>query len=145
MNPTILKDWITKEGYSAVVLQVSIGHKCGYVGVTKDHPLYGKTYGEHCDCLIPLRDKALKGSIGKRGIIPILCSNGKTASMDIVFDVHGSVTYTNGALADIEEYRFRWWIGFDCAHAGDTPEKCDLDFCIKECESLSKQIAEVLP
>jgi hypothetical protein len=143
MTSTVLKDWITKEGYRAVVLRVSMGHKCGYIGVTKDHPLYNKTYSQHCDCLVPLRDKALKGPIGKRGIIPIFCSDGETASMDIVFDVHGSITYTKGALADIEEYKFRWWIGFDCAHAGDTLENRDLNFCIKECESLSKQIAEV--
>jgi hypothetical protein len=143
VETTILKDWITNEGYRAVVLRLKMGHNCGYVGITESHPLFGKTYSQHCDCLIPLRDKAFKGPIGKRGIIPIFCSDGETASMDIVFDVHGSVTYTEQGLAHREEFKFRWWIGFDCMHAGDTPENCDLDFCIKECENLSKQIAEV--
>jgi hypothetical protein len=56
MTSTVLKDWITKEGYRVVVLRVSMGHNCGYIGVTKDHPLYGKTYSQHCDCLVPLND-----------------------------------------------------------------------------------------
>ena len=139
----ILKEWKTKAGFKAAVIKHnSFGHLCGYVGVDKKHSLYAKGYHQHCDCLIPSRDKAMKGKVGKRGVISMFCYDGESASMDIVFDVHGGVTY---AGTD-KEYPIKsklHWIGFDCGHAGDTPEKCDLDYCIKECENLAKQIAEV--
>lgn len=31
-------------GYECVVLFLSMGHRCGYVGIPKKHPLYGKDY-----------------------------------------------------------------------------------------------------
>jgi len=138
----ILRDWKTKVGFRAIVIKTEMGHNCGYVGVDKKHALFGKSYSQHCDCLIPLRNKAMKGKISKRGIIPVFCYDGESASMDIVFDVHGGVTYSGTD----KKYPIKsnlHWIGFDCAHAGDTLEICNLDYCIKECESLAKQIKEI--
>lgn len=51
------KDWITKAGYRAVVT-ISLNndgtkrHRCGYVGVTKEHPAYQKDYSEQLDSII---------------------------------------------------------------------------------------------
>jgi len=42
----IEKDWVTATGLRAVVLATSMGHRCGYVGVPKDHPLFGKNYND---------------------------------------------------------------------------------------------------
>lgn len=32
------KQWITKSGLDAVIVMTSMGHRCGYVGVTKEMP-----------------------------------------------------------------------------------------------------------
>jgi hypothetical protein len=40
------KDWTTASGLRAVVIAAQMGHRCGYVGVPKDHPLFGKDYGD---------------------------------------------------------------------------------------------------
>lgn len=38
-------------GYPCVVLVMPMGYRCGYVGVPKTHPAYGKDYDElHIDC-----------------------------------------------------------------------------------------------
>ncbi len=62
---------------------------CGYVGVGKDHPWYEKDYD------------------------------------DVAADVHGGLTYAEhcqGCICHVvkegEEDNL-WWLGFDCAHAGD--------------------------
>jgi hypothetical protein len=134
----ILKDWITKSGLRALVIKnCHVGHNCGYVGIPENHPLYGKDYSQHCDVLIPLRNKIKNESIGKRGIIPIFCWDGESASIQIIFNVHGGVTFS-GTHKLVKSKL--WWIGYDCGHSGDTPEKCDLKYCIKECESLAKQL-----
>mgnify|MGYP000849681354 FL=1 len=39
------KDWTTRAGLRAVVIyKDSMGFRCGYVGVPKEHPLHGKSY-----------------------------------------------------------------------------------------------------
>ena len=145
MSNIILKEWKTKEGYMAAIMQHPFGHNCGYVGVKKNHPLYGKSYSQHCDCLIKSRDKALKEPVGKRGIVPVFCYDGESASMDIVFNIHGGITFAETTKTyPIETEELLHWIGFDCSHLDDTPEKCDLDYCINECENLSKQLSDVL-
>src|SRR5208282_2578011 len=37
-------DWITSSGFPAYIRRNSMGFLCGYVGVSKDHCLYGKDY-----------------------------------------------------------------------------------------------------
>lgn len=37
---------------------------------------------------------------------------------------------------------YGWWIGFDCAHAGDTVEKCTLEYCINQCKTIVDQLQE---
>ena len=153
----IERDWTTHAGFRAVVIMVDMGHRCGYVGVPKGHPLYGVSYSEQCDALTFPADE----SIGKRGIIPVFCSDGEKASPEIVFDVHGGITYSGGN----DEYPVEsdlWWFGYDCSHAGDSPSPevvadrikrmgsifrpgpdevhRSLDYCSSECESLAAQL-----
>ena len=135
----IVKEWKTKKGLLAVVMKTPMGHLCGYIVIPKTNPLYGKSYMEHLECLVPLYIKAKKGKIGKRGIIPVFFNNGETASMDVVFNVHGGVTWADNH----SEYGNKYLIGFDTAHAGDNPSICDLDYCVKECENLASQIRQV--
>ena len=78
-------------------------------------------------------------------------------SPEVVFDVHGSLTYA----AEDDAYPVAdsglWWFGYDCGHSGDAPEPGSLmakyrvssdavlrtlDYCVAECESLAQQIVE---
>jgi hypothetical protein len=49
MSYTVEKDWITESGLRAVVTMGHHGCRCGYVGVSKDHPLYEKHYNDLSD------------------------------------------------------------------------------------------------
>lgn len=51
---------------------------------------------------------------------------------------HGGLTYSGHYLLG-KEYR-GWWIGFDCAHAGDNHKKCNLKFCMDECRHIVDQV-----
>lgn len=156
------KDWITAAGFRAVVIMGTLGHHCGYVAVPKDHPLYGKDYGDDCECLTFPSDEVM----GKRGIIPLFCSNGEPRP-DVVFNVHGSLTYSGGNGKYPVKAPDVWWFGYDCGHCTDAPSDeylehmrikypdlpsvysqvagttfKDLDYNIAECESLAQQLID---
>lgn len=164
MAYTIEKDWTTEAGLRAVVILGDMGHRCGYVGVPHDHPLYKHGY----DAPHVALKMNMNRSTEKMGPIQILCAMGKDpdqlCSPEYVFEVHGGITFSGGN----GEYPVKsdlWWFGYDCGHAGDLPEPDStmgrmyaehgfaerdgvlrtLDFCIGECESLAKQLAEVVP
>ena len=108
-------------GYKCVVVFQEMGHRCGYVGVTKDSKLYGKSYTDKLDAKMEeMYDKQL----GKRSIIPWFCAclddKEEGVRLDLYFDVHGSLTYSGGG--ENSDYPIKsdlWWLGFDCDHAGD--------------------------
>lgn len=156
MGYTVEKDWTTHAGFRAVVIMGSMGYRSGYVGVPKDHALYGAPCCEpHPALTFPETE-----SIGKRGIIPLFCSDGQ-ARPDVVFDVHGGITYSGGK-DDYPVESDLWWFGYDCGHAGDAPSPeavkdrvrrmgpafipgpgevhRTLDYCRSECESLAAQL-----
>lgn len=138
MDFHVLKDWKTKDGYRVVAIQCKRGHNCGYVGVNYKHPLYRKSYSSNLKCLKAFVESADTPPLGDIGNIPL------SPRMDDIFDVHGGVTFANGGKGS--EYPVTanlWWIGFDCAHAGDTRLTCNLDYVIGQCEKLSKQIKQV--
>lgn len=161
MTFNVEKDWTTRAGFRAVVIMTDMGHRCGYVGVPETHPLYGVPYNEHCDALtFPAGE-----TLGKRGVISLLCAGGEKASPEIVFDVHGGITYSGGRGAYPVESGL-WWFGYDCGHAGDAPSPeavadrvarmgsvfypspdevhRTLDYCVGECESLAEQLTSRL-
>jgi len=111
------RDW-EQYGLRCVVLGLDIGHRCGYVGIPESHPLYGVGYGEESDVLENLHAEVMEGDIGKRGIIPILCA-GDSFRPDVVFDVHGGLTYSGGGGEYPVASDGLWWFGFDCGHYGD--------------------------
>ena len=163
------QDWEYK-GLRCVVVMTDIGHRCGYVGVDKDHPLYKVDYQSHCAFLKSRWEEAKTGAIGGRGIIPLVCWDGETVSPEIVFDVHGGITYSRGAI-DYPVDSDLWWFGYDCAHAGDAKDLNaiedkeirnkqsikqiyeryhiagdvvrSLGYCIEQCEKLADQLNEV--
>ena len=56
-------------------------------------------------------------------------------------ECHGGLTYSSHNLMGIEY--LSWWIGFDCAHGDDTPEECNVQFCVKECKNIVDQLEEM--
>lgn len=160
---TIEKHWITEAGLEAVVIMTDIGHMCGYVGVPEGHPLYGCGYDQPSNHLAAPSDDE---SIGKRGALSLLTmTEERMTSPELVFDVHGSLTFSGNGDGKYPLESSLWWFGYDCAHSGDRPsdeylnqlrdkypnnplmwgrlgEYRDLDYNIAECESLAKQIVE---
>lgn len=162
---TVEKDWITEAGFRAVVIMnEDSGWRCGYVGLSKDHPLYGAQYSEPHPALIPPEEGT---PVGKRGSISIFCAAIKDKSEwnspDLVFDVHGGITYSGNK----PEYPVKsdlWWFGYDCGHAWDLPSPEFIEknpsrleflsfhdsfyrtlfYCENECESLASQIKKLV-
>lgn len=115
-------------GYKCVVTFSAMGHRCGYVGVPKIHPLYGKGYNEHIEIK--------KFDIGDReisGIFPLLgacLDEDERIRIEAYFQCHGGVTFADGG--ENSKYPIEsdlWWFGFDCAHAGD---KADLNYAMQK-------------
>jgi len=103
------------QGFDFMCTASDSGYRCGYVRIPEGHPLFGLGY---TDPAPGISWEDLKGEMfGKRGFLSVLVANERESpSLRLVFDVHGSLTFSD---------RFRgdgppgWWIGFDCAHAGD--------------------------
>lgn len=150
------KEWVTSEGFHAVVIVCRGSHRCGYVGVPVGHPLHGVNYGDNTIALAPITGEE---KVGDRGPISLLSIASRLAnaedcrSPEDVFDVHGSLTFSAGCV-----YREKpnpdnfWYFGFDCHHCGDGsmnpaysysdgPVR-SLEYCVVYCESLSRQIKE---
>jgi hypothetical protein len=117
MSHIVEKDWITQAGLRAVVVLIDAGSpfswRCGYVGVPKTHPWFGKDYEDEG---------------------PINCN------------VHRGLTYADNTLCVQLYDTDLWWFGYDCAHSGDglfsDGDRKTLKFCIEQCESLAKQLAQ---
>ena len=131
-------------GLRCVVILSSRGHRCGYVGISTDHPLYGVGYRQKIKNIHELNGKC-----------PEDC-----------FDVHGGITYSDGEKDYPVENNKLWWFGYDCGHAGDAPDPNfmseerrkyynplfyeggvirTLDYCIGECKKLAEQLSEFMP
>lgn len=164
---TVERDW-RAHGLRCVVLAIDMGHRCGYVGVPESHPLFGVAYNESHKSTAGLWAKAQDGPIGRRGIVPVFCSihsEEDLPSLDVIFDVHGSLTYSRGSIDYPVNTNGLWWFGFDCAHHLDGKDPTimsdsfrkihsrytpfsdgivrDTAYVVRECERLAEQLATV--
>ena len=133
-----------------------MGHWCGYVGVPPSHPLYGQEYSDNVPCPPEVMERPT--DIDEVGVINLFLAAFKHkewgdgyAPMTLVFHVHGGLTWT-GFHGDERDF---WWIGFDCAHAGDLiPDMFErypeldrgcvyrtMDYTKGECLHLAEQLA----
>lgn len=80
-------------GLPCMVLMTSLGHRCGYVGVPKDSPLYGMDYDNN-----KLREVMVHGGL-------TYSNNMSTLSSPYIT-----------MMKNVSDY---WWFGFDCGHSGD--------------------------
>ena len=53
--------------------------------------------------------------------------------------VHGGITYA-GFRSFGSMY---WWVGFDCAHACDSPSLCDEAYVVAQLNILAEQLVRV--
>lgn len=146
MEYRVERDWTTIAGLRAVAVQSMYGHRCGYVGVPPGHALYGVDYMANIPGAEQLAEACKATPVGERGIVPMVCAavNGIQPSIQDLFDVHGSVTFTD-RFSPKHVQSDNWFIGFDCSHYGDSPDVQDLQYVEAECESLAKQIVEMFP
>lgn len=125
------KQWLDEAtGYPCLIKRNPLGALCGYVGIPFNHPRYHQDWH------------------------------------DFAAYVHGGITFADHCqegpqeetichIPDPNEPDNVWWLGFDCAHAGD---KCpapigmgmflrgtyrDLSYVESECRSLAKQLKEM--
>lgn len=109
------------KGLKCVVLLTSIGHRCGYVGVGNNSFFYGKKYYE--DLKKPeLLEKIRKEPIGKRNILNLLLWDRKKITPELLFDVHGGITYSDNKKDYPIVDHHLWWFGFDCNHCDDAKD-----------------------
>ena len=121
------KDWTTASGLRAVVIAAQMGHRCGYVGVPKDHPLFGKDYDD-VDANV---HGGLTFSSGETGKYPVE-SNLHWFGFDCshYMDAKDTSIMSPEYLAIHEKYPR---IDFEAVVR-------DLTFCERECESLAEQL-----
>ena len=128
---------------------------CGYVGIPNDHPWHGKGYNAKVKVPQSVIDREI--DIDKIGAINMLCANtggieDQLLDMVLAVDVHGGLTYS-GKSKPTHDPDGLWWIGFDCAHAGDLspgyPNNFgdetykNIDYVEGECCNLAKQLAAI--
>ena len=115
-------------GLRCVVTFGDMGHRCGYVGVTKEHPLYGKDYSDYLD----IKKSDVEGEVKGRYFTILMAAwdEDERARLDFYFDCHGGLTFADGGKGSIYPVKSDlWWFGFDCAHYGDGK---DLDLALEK-------------
>jgi hypothetical protein len=160
------KDWVAHGLRCVAITGQVMGHRCGYVGLPKGHPLHGVGYGEGSPLLREMwQDRQNDPVDDDTPVIPLFCHMFKGGNPDptpdITFRVHGGITYAGGGDDYPVPSDGLWWYGFDCGHAGDEPDPelqspraraiyagvsrtgvvRDLAFVATECERLAQQLA----
>lgn len=119
---SVLEASFQHEGLDCAVVFTKMGHRCGYVGVKKTSPLFKVNYSDNLK-KPELLEELKQTTFGKRGVMELFCWDGERTSPSILFDVHGSITYSDGlGCWPVTRGYPLWWFGFDCAHYGDAKD-----------------------
>lgn len=154
----IEKEWVTAVGLNACVVKAQSlnRHRCGYVAVTKDSPLFGVSYHRQIPQIT--REMVETATLGNKSPLLVLTASAGAdsdacvrRSLDVIINVHGGLTYSSTGddptypVASLEGAPL-WWFGFDCNHWGDSKTGIDggqtLEYCMQECELMAKQLKE---
>lgn len=146
--------WTTEAGMPAVIIMVGKNpgyhHRCGYVQLAKESPLFRRGYSEQLPFIT--QEQVSNTILGKKGVMiaftAVINSDGEDLvrrSLDVIIDVHGGLTYSGNLNERLGIEEPSWWFGFDTAHCDDDLDGGGrpLDYCIVECESMAKQLREV--
>ena len=116
----IVEDAFMHAGLPCVIIFTNHGHRCGYVGVPKDHSLYNINYSDELSFAPTLISVVNHQTMPN--YVRLITSN---KALDSIFEVHGGLTYSSSTAND--KYPISkpdtWWFGFDCAHCEDVPDK----------------------
>jgi len=87
------------QGFDFMCTASDSGYRCGYVRIPEGHPLFGLGY---TDPAPGISWEDLKGEMfGKRGFLSVLVANERESpSLRLVFDVHGSLTFSDRFRGD---------------------------------------------
>ena len=122
MKNYIVEKEFEHAGLKCVVVMQRAAHRCGYAGIDKKHPLYGKDYNDHLN----INMSEMEGEpIGKRNIISIFAQafdDTEKVRIETFFDVHGGITYAGRGSGKYPIESYLWWFGFDCAHYNDAKD-----------------------
>src|SRR4051812_35928793 len=99
------------------------GTWCGYVGIPREHPLFGKSYNDTLNLPVSWFEgrKVHEGSSPMQLFGHILSgakSPGDNCPIGLALQVHGGVNFAEDAPPD-HEPDGHWWLGFDCGHSWD--------------------------
>jgi len=136
----------THVGLDCAVVRHDLGawgsHRCGYVRIPEDHPWHGLSYNDE----VP---NPIFGRIDERPVEDVGIVNAWYAAVTGVREyerlmegqvaVHGGLTYAGEGLPGSDGGG--WWIGFDCAHLGDTPDVWTEERVAEETARLAEQVA----
>ena len=120
-NRYIIEREFEHAGYKCVVIFGNMAHRCGYIGIPSNHPLFRKDYNDYLEIK--------KSDIGDRevsGIFPLLgafLDEDERIRIEAYFQCHGGITFADGG--ENSNYPIEsdlWWFGFDCAHCDDAKE-----------------------
>lgn len=110
------KDWMIGK-YHCLIIFTRCGVYNGYIGVPKNHFLYGKSYRDKSEKLKITKDVKYNGNI-----MGLLCSSKDDTftSPDNYFCAHCGFTYSGNTLTydECKNDDF-WYFGFDCNHCFD--------------------------
>lgn len=113
------KLWIDEATGYQCIAQWVYDHWSGYVVVPDNHPWHGHHYNQ---CTKPIER----------------CEYWCEHCPNALIDVHGGITWSG----ELQQFEGNEWhaFGFDCAHAGDNPYVCNLDYATAETTRLAKQL-----
>lgn len=107
------------KGYRCVVVMQTMGHRCGYVGIPKEHPLYNTFYGDYLDI-----------------------KKDERVQIDAYFSCHGGITFSDGGVCS--DYPIKsdlWWFGFDCSHYNDIPDYQEAKRIFREADVIFQRLS----
>jgi hypothetical protein len=152
------KDWEYK-GFKCALRRNHCGSWCGYVGISKEHPLYGLGYDDVSDVLVAMLEAMKNKPVPKEPSFSLLISilGGEIHPTPAnVIQVHGGITYA-GDGKDLFNNPDIWFFGFDCSHAGDYAPNMpvlsaivsgniyrDIDYATAEAEKMADQLAVLM-
>ena len=133
------KNWIDEAtGYQALACLTDRGYWCGYVGVTKDHLLYGKGYDFRVQ-RTKKHDEMRCDNISPISLVLYACDEDHTSiPIELAAQVHGGLTFADRLKGQDD----LWGFGFDCAHIFDRDDPKDFTYIESECTKLAKFLKE---
>jgi hypothetical protein len=117
-------------GLRCLVLFNVAGFRCGYVGVDKDHRLFGKDYSDHLEDKVKDGDKAYNvNEVSFLDLLQSLTDGSPNETINSFFYVHGGVDFSDYWPTKESKYAKDglWYFGFACNHIMDVLDADSLE------------------